>query len=520
LERDAMAGFSKLALLLVAATPLLGQMSISMSNAASGMPGLVPDSLARVSLQSAAPPMSVWDASTVAVRIQPAVGTVFNAQVVSVPVAFEVVVYVPAALALGAASVTLFFNGVASAPLAVDVVASNVGIYTQEGYGPALVPPYNLTHPAMVGQTVALWMTGLGAVAPRVLLGGHEASVTYAGPAPGYLGLQQVNFQVPNDAAIPDSCYVSVVIVADGKTTWETSIPKSSLVGPCVHPYGLSADMLAQLDAGGSVVLPSVSIRSGIWPGFTRQEMIEAATGYASASNIYAEPQVANDVYYSCNSKLQQLIAPSRSFLDLTPSTMVVDFGAKFTLRGPQASVDVPRNGLASPYFGAYYSADESENTKYASPDTLPSAFFAGGTWQLQDGGGLSVAPFNASFVLPAPLLVKALNTVDRASDYVVTWDASGYTAGYAASAAIYGLNEWFHGPSVRCVVPAQAGKITLPTGLLQSLPTGAGGYRLQVVIAPRPDSISRISIPLTNGGSLPARIAYETIETIPVQIK
>jgi len=203
-----MAGFSKLAPLLVAAGPLVGQMPISVSNAANGVAGIAPDSLARVSLQSADPPMSVWDASTVAVQIQPAVGEVLNVPIVSVPGAFQVVVYVPATLPLGAASVTLFFNGVASVPLAVDMVASNVGIYTQDmfGYGPALVPPYNLTHPAMVGQTVALWMTGLGAVTPRVLLGGHEAPVTYAGPAPGYLGLQQVNFQVPNDAAIPDSC--------------------------------------------------------------------------------------------------------------------------------------------------------------------------------------------------------------------------------------------------------------------------------------------------------------------------
>jgi len=140
---------------------------------------------------------------------------------------------------------------------------------------------------------------------------------------------------------------VSVVIVAGGKTTWETLIPKSSLAGPCVHPYGLSADMLAQLDAGGSVVLPSVSIRSGIWPGFTRQEVIGAATGYASAKNIYAEPQVADDVYYLCNSQLKQLIPARVSLLDLAPPTMVVDLGAKFTLSGPQASVDVPRNGPA-----------------------------------------------------------------------------------------------------------------------------------------------------------------------------
>lgn len=78
---------------------------------------------------------------------------------------------------------------------------------------------------------------------------------------------------------------------------------------------------------------------------------------------------------------------------------------------------------------------------------------------------------------------------MDRASDFVVTWDASGYTTGYAASVAIYGFNEWFNGPSVRCVVPAQAGKITLPAVLLQSLPTGVGSYQLQVVIVPRPSA-------------------------------
>jgi uncharacterized protein (TIGR03437 family) len=73
-----------------------------------------------------------------------------------------------------------------------------------------------VANPASPGEVVAVYCTGLGAVSPAVADGaaaplppaqtvlaagafydGAPAQVIYAGPAPGFAGLYQVNVQIP-----------------------------------------------------------------------------------------------------------------------------------------------------------------------------------------------------------------------------------------------------------------------------------------------------------------------------------
>lgn len=80
------------------------------------------------------------------------------------------------------------------------------------------------TAPARSGQSVALYATGLGAttrvgsldvaaVTPAVTIGGRAARVLYAGRAPGFPGLDQINVEVPDGVA---SIRDSVVLVRSG----------------------------------------------------------------------------------------------------------------------------------------------------------------------------------------------------------------------------------------------------------------------------------------------------------------
>ncbi|MEO8130411.1 MAG: hypothetical protein ABI822_25145 [Bryobacteraceae bacterium] len=80
------------------------------------------------------------------------------------------------------------------------------------------------TAPARSGQSVALYATGLGAttrvgsldvaaVNPTVTIGGRAARVLYAGRAPGFPGLDQINVEVPDGVA---SIRDSVVLVRSG----------------------------------------------------------------------------------------------------------------------------------------------------------------------------------------------------------------------------------------------------------------------------------------------------------------
>jgi uncharacterized protein (TIGR03437 family) len=91
------------------------------------------------------------------------------------------------------------------------------------------------SRPAQPGETVSVYCTGLGNVSnapdpgspavsnplsqtpvtPIVTLGGHEVTVTFSGLAPGFVGLYQVNIQIPtgapNGSAVPVALSISGV---------------------------------------------------------------------------------------------------------------------------------------------------------------------------------------------------------------------------------------------------------------------------------------------------------------------
>jgi uncharacterized protein (TIGR03437 family) len=90
------------------------------------------------------------------------------------------------------------------------------------------------TYPAAAGETIALYATGLGAVTshnglltadilPQVWIGGKPAAVSFAGRAPGYQGLDQINVQVP--AGVPQGTEVPVRIVSNGRTSNTVFLP-------------------------------------------------------------------------------------------------------------------------------------------------------------------------------------------------------------------------------------------------------------------------------------------------------
>ncbi|HEY4361470.1 MAG TPA: IPT/TIG domain-containing protein [Bryobacteraceae bacterium] len=129
----------------------------------------------------------------------------------------------------GSVNVVVTKGGVASAPIAVSIGAAAPGIYSippGAGYAVAINPDSSLaapvgvipgatTHPAKAGDTLIVLATGLGAVNPTVAngagptvttfavvsptatIGGKSAQVAFAGLAPGFPGINQLNIVVP-----------------------------------------------------------------------------------------------------------------------------------------------------------------------------------------------------------------------------------------------------------------------------------------------------------------------------------
>ena len=120
-------------------------------------------------------------------------------------------------------SVEYEFNGVKSAPISLSVAATALAIFAADatGSGPGLIltPGYSVispADPAAVGSVVIVLATGAGSVvggarsggiaqgigqqaaAITATIGGWDADIAYAGPAPGLVnGVLQVNLVVP-----------------------------------------------------------------------------------------------------------------------------------------------------------------------------------------------------------------------------------------------------------------------------------------------------------------------------------
>jgi len=133
---------------------------------------------------------------------------------------------VPWEVASGAnATLAVENSGVTSASISVPVLAAQPGIFNYSSggktFGAILHANFQLAdtgHPAKPAETVLIYCTGLGEVesspadgaagngqstlaTPIVTIGGSPAVVSFSGLAPGFVGLYQVNAEVPTAAA-------------------------------------------------------------------------------------------------------------------------------------------------------------------------------------------------------------------------------------------------------------------------------------------------------------------------------
>ena len=140
----------------------------------------------------------------------------------------QVSVIVPYATELSNAQIQVTNNGAASNMVTTLVKLATPGLFTVPpggtGYGAILHTDFSLVttdHPALAGETVLVYLTGLGDVSPAVTegtaapsnptanvvaplgvyftntSGATAGTVSYSGLAPGFAGLYQINVQIP-----------------------------------------------------------------------------------------------------------------------------------------------------------------------------------------------------------------------------------------------------------------------------------------------------------------------------------
>ena len=487
---------------LVSAACCLAQQTISVVNAASQSGGIAPGSIA--SIRQLKPPQVIGpvDPNRVSVQVRPSGSTVPLDAPLLPSTLLAIWAQLPASTPLGPADVTLTIDGQASAPTRIMVTRTNFGLFTQAGNGLGAANAQNqdatvnkLTNPALPGQYVTLWGTGLGLATSdqvTIQLGGTEIAPEYAGPAPALPGVDQIDFRVP-DSGPPDGCYVAVIVKTADILSNEATISKASQPGPCQHPFGLSAAEMATLDSGRRITFGSISLRSDVGSGLssgpvrTETAIAQFFPDDAFYIGLLAQPLTAADAYFGCR------LAPP-------PTTIALllggdgDAGDALTLAGPGQDATLPRG------FGLY-------QTTFSDPPV-----FYPGTWRIEGPGGTTVGPFKADLVLP-PVVHWTnrdnLATIDRGQDQDVSWDATGYSDTDVATVSL---------GQILCRAPATTGKLTIPSNLLETLPLGSVSVRLG--IAPRPNQRTLFSLPLTNGSTAQAFYDYSFSETISTQTR
>ena len=144
----------------------------------------------------------------------------------------------PFALAGDTARIVLRNNGTPSNEVQVPIAPTSPGIFSrsQTGLGPAVITHADFSlvttdDPALPGETVIIFLTGLGEVDPAVsdgtaapsdrlsyvtdpdlqVLFGREAGVIqFAGAAPGFVGLYQINVTIPETVLVGSAVFVAI----------------------------------------------------------------------------------------------------------------------------------------------------------------------------------------------------------------------------------------------------------------------------------------------------------------------
>jgi uncharacterized protein (TIGR03437 family) len=129
-------------------------------------------------------------------------------------------------------------NDTSSASITVPVLAAQPGIFNYSAggnsYGAILRANFQLANaaaPAKPGETVLIYCTGLGAVSSPPAdgepgngqtIGGTKATVSFSGLAPGFVGLYQINVEVPATLAAGNQ---PVVVEVSGASSNSVLLP-------------------------------------------------------------------------------------------------------------------------------------------------------------------------------------------------------------------------------------------------------------------------------------------------------
>ena len=444
----------------------------------------------------------------------------------------------PASTATGTGTITVTYNGATSSPFNITVAAMSFGTFTwnEAGSGPGIfqnavsyakVTPFSTVAP---GDYVTIWGTGLGASAASypggteeseaptgvnlcsgsttcpvtVWVGGVQASVQFAGRS-AYTAEDEVVFIVPSEAAV-QGCYVQVAVqTASGASSIVGNFSSISVdpTGPtCSDADGMNyADISAAVTKNGGANVAAVSLLSNYlvlgpplsltWDNDTANAAVGTFSG--SVLDLFQGFTLTPSVNNCTVEEFFEYPPPSDPGLSYVS---YLNAGSALSIAGPNGTKPVPLNSNDKGY-GALVGGETIANLilgSGAAPYYLNSSnAIVSGNYTLSGSGGTNVGSFSAGItVTSAAASFKWTNqaaitgsNISRSSPLKITWsggDPNGYVDITAiASTLNSGLEPAKTTPGilVECIAPASTGSFSIPTYVLQSLPSTASSTSL-----------------------------------------
>ena len=455
-------------------------------------------------------------------------------------VAGQIAGLLPSSITPGTYAVRVSYNGLASAPQNVTVVARSFGIsaansagngtaqatignvnggisLTRFAAGSVSFNGYDWTlTPAHPGDTIVLWGTGGGADSAndtggtsgdqtaagdfKVNVGARQVTPTYAGASQGFPGLWQINFVIPSDMA--QDCFATVQVSAGGELSNTVIVPIAAAgQTTCVDPT-MPASVMSKLDAGQAITVAAFSIAK------LTQTAPTAVTQETASGAVFS---------YTAAQWIMQNSGPSfgycrvydRTFavggIDPAAPTSSLDAGSKLPLSGPNLPAGFGLGTIASTY-GPVYGNSPSSGT------------LTGGTYNLSGTGGSGMGAFSTSTVFPSSFTVTnwdSITSVNRSQPLTFNWTGTNFdrVAVVLSTAVTAGGTQ--HISTINCTIPGSLGTYTIPTAALAYLSpvaatgTSFGGFSVQAISTPGTFTANLTKSGTTDLGVFGANLGY-----------
>jgi uncharacterized protein (TIGR03437 family) len=453
----------------------------------------------------------------------------------------------PSTVSPGTYNVTVTNGGSTSSAFSVQVVATKPGLITADSTGNGLVVAQNYISaseldvnrfttgsfggftisPAHPGQTLIIYLTGMGAVSGgdntasagydftqhgvtvQVFVGGMAITPFYAGRTPGSAGLDQIDVTLPNN--VPTGCTEEFHIVENGNLSQSTFLSVAPAgAAACVQP-GFTTSQLQNFDTGTITYSGGFTLGtfSGVEPGFGNVTTYSGSGGFTKFTGFELAgipPSSTANLPTGC---VVTQIMPYQGSTTATGVGSALDAGA-VTLSGPGGS-----NLSSTPFIetsDVYTLSIGEQGLPSIAAGSYGNGVIVAGNYTLKGAGGQDVGAFTGNVTLGAPFNVTGgvPTVVNRSAGLTLNWTGGNSSDLVLISGeAAIGTNPNQTGAAFICYTTAGKGTYTVTSSTLNQLPavtaaqnsaqTGVGYLSVLVITAPG----GSFNAPLTAGGTI-----------------